>query len=54
VPDWCHAAPTKVHPRVAAIGPAQVRKRLRERGEGGFAKGIVFIAPLRTPMRRTP
>jgi ABC-type uncharacterized transport system substrate-binding protein len=27
------AAPTKVHPHVAAIGPIQVRKGLRERGE---------------------
>jgi hypothetical protein len=27
------AAPTKVHPHVAAIGPAQVRKHLRERRE---------------------
>jgi hypothetical protein len=39
------AEPTKVHPHVAAIGPAQVRKRLRERREARLLHGIVFVAP---------
>jgi hypothetical protein len=30
---------------VAAIGPAQARKRLRERGDGRLPHGIVFVAP---------
>jgi hypothetical protein len=38
-------APTKVHPHVAAIGPAQFRKPLRERGEERLQDGIVFVAP---------
>src|SRR5262249_53383526 len=38
------AAPTKVHPHVAAIGPTQGRKRLRERSDPSL-KGIVFVAP---------
>jgi hypothetical protein len=39
------AAPTKVHPHVAAIGPTQVCKRLRERRDVGLRHGIVFIEP---------
>jgi hypothetical protein len=38
------AAPTKVNPHVAAIGPTQVRKPLRERGEVRLIDGIVFVA----------
>jgi hypothetical protein len=35
---------TKVHPDVAAIGPAQLRKRLGERGVATPCEGIVFVA----------
>ena len=38
------AAPTKVHPHVAAIGPTDVRKRLCERRDPGLRHGIVFVA----------
>jgi hypothetical protein len=38
------AAPPKVHPHLAAIGPAQARKRLRERGDERLRQGIVFVA----------
>jgi hypothetical protein len=38
------ATPTKVHPQVAAIGPAQARKRLSERREANLQNGIVFVA----------
>src|SRR5262249_654839 len=37
------AAPTKVHPHVASIGPAQVRKRSRERRKLRFCQRIVFV-----------
>jgi hypothetical protein len=37
------AAPTKVHPHVAANGPTQARKRSRERREGRL-RGIAFVA----------
>src|SRR6202043_1896720 len=37
------AAPTKVHPHVAAIGPTQVRKRLRERRDAKLHRRIVFV-----------
>jgi hypothetical protein len=37
------AVPTKVHPHVAAIGPTQVRKRLRERGDATLPLKIVFV-----------
>jgi hypothetical protein len=37
------AGPTKVHPHVAAIGPTQARKRLRERGDARIHDGIVFV-----------
>src|SRR6516165_8161423 len=36
-------APTKVHPHVAAIGPTQVRKRLRERKNARLRKRIVLV-----------
>jgi hypothetical protein len=36
-------APTKVHPHVAAIGPTQVRKRLRERRYAKLPLRIGFI-----------
>jgi hypothetical protein len=39
------AAPPKVHPHVAAIGPTQVRKRLRERRAANLPHGIVFVGP---------
>jgi hypothetical protein len=38
------AAPSKIHPQVAAIGPTQVRKRLCERGHVSLPHGIVFVA----------
>src|SRR5215472_615726 len=38
------AAPPNVHPHVAAIGPTQVRKRLRKRREASLLQGIVFFA----------
>jgi hypothetical protein len=38
------AVPPKVHPHVAAIGPTQVRKRLRERRDVSLPHGIVFVA----------
>ena len=34
---------TKVQPHVAAIGPTQVRKRLRERRDARLRRGIVFV-----------
>jgi hypothetical protein len=37
------AAPPKVHPHVAAIGPAQARKRLRERRVATLPLRIVFV-----------
>src|SRR5262249_43930208 len=40
------AAPTEVHPHVAANGPAQVRERLSERRDVSLRHGIVFVAPL--------
>jgi hypothetical protein len=39
------AGPTKVYPHVAATGPTQVRKRLRERGEASLPRRIVFVGP---------
>jgi hypothetical protein len=39
------AVPSQLDPHVAAIGPTQVRKRLRERGEAGLIHGIVFVEP---------
>ena len=37
------ASPTNVHPHVAAFGPAQARKRLRERRVANLPQGIVFV-----------
>jgi hypothetical protein len=37
------AAPTKVHPHVAAFGPAHVRKRMRERRDASLRRGIIFV-----------
>jgi hypothetical protein len=37
------AGPTKVHPHVAAVDPAQVSERLRERKEAGLHHGLVFV-----------
>jgi hypothetical protein len=37
------AGPTKVDPHVAAIGPTQARKRLRERREGKLHLRIIFV-----------
>jgi hypothetical protein len=39
------AVPPKVHPQVAAIGPTQARKRLRERRDESLRQGIVFVEP---------
>jgi hypothetical protein len=36
---------TNVDPQVAAIGPAQLRKCLRERGEEGLRLRIVLVVP---------
>ena len=38
------AAPTNVHPHVAAVGPTQARKRLREGREATLLLGIIFVA----------
>jgi hypothetical protein len=38
------AGPTNVHPHVAAIGPPQVGKRLRERRDARLRRGIVLVA----------
>jgi hypothetical protein len=43
-PIGVSAGPPKVHPQVAAIGPTQARKRLRERREARLIHGIVFVA----------
>jgi hypothetical protein len=40
-----NAAPTRVNPHVAVIGPAQVRKRLRERRVATLPLKIVFVSP---------
>jgi hypothetical protein len=37
------AAPAKVHPRVAAIDPTQVHKRMHERREATLLLGIAFV-----------
>jgi hypothetical protein len=37
--------PPNVHPHVAAIGPAQVRKRLREYRKARLRRRIVFVEP---------
>jgi hypothetical protein len=37
------AAPTKVDPHVAALGPTQVRKRLRERSDAKLSLRIAFV-----------
>ena len=42
-PIGVRAAPTKVHPHIAAIAPTQARKRLRERREVRLVRGIVFV-----------
>jgi hypothetical protein len=42
-PIGVSASITKVHPHVAAIGPTQVRKRLRKRRDPGLRHGIVFV-----------
>src|SRR5437588_320743 len=39
------AAPAKVHPHVEAIGPTQVRKRLRKHRDARPRHGIVFVKP---------
>src|SRR6516164_2203867 len=39
------AAPTDVHPHVAAFGPTQARERLRERREDSVRQRIVFVPP---------
>jgi hypothetical protein len=39
-----NASPTKLHSHVAANGPTDARKRLRERREGRLPQGIVFVA----------
>ena len=44
-PIGVSAAPTKVHAHVAAIGPTEVRKRLRERRDATLRLRIVFVEP---------
>src|SRR5262249_46791697 len=39
------AGPPKVHPRVTAIDPTQVRKRFCERRDVSLRYGIIFVAP---------
>jgi hypothetical protein len=39
------AVPPKVHPQAAAIGPTQVRKRLRKRRVAKLPLRIVFVEP---------
>jgi hypothetical protein len=43
------AAPTNIHPHVAAIGPTQVSKRLSERRIAKFPLRTVYMS---TPIRR--
>jgi hypothetical protein len=38
------AVPPKLHPHIAAFGPTQGRKRLREPREARLPHGIVFVA----------
>jgi hypothetical protein len=38
------ASPTKVNLHVAAFGPTQIRKRLRERRKARSPHGIVFVS----------
>jgi hypothetical protein len=42
-PVYVAGGPTNVHAQVAAIGPTQLRKSLREPGEVGLCLRIVFI-----------
>ena len=49
----CQRTVHPLDPHVAAIGPTQVCKRLSERRVATLPLGIVFIAPMSTPMRRT-
>jgi hypothetical protein len=42
-PIGVSAAPPKVHPHVAAVGPTQVSKRLRERRIATLPVRIVFV-----------
>jgi hypothetical protein len=42
-PVGVSAAPPKVDPHVAAIGPTQVCKRLREGKDARLHRGIVFV-----------
>ena len=37
--------PTNVHSQVAAVGPTQLRKSLREPGKPDLCHGIVFVQP---------
>ena len=51
---WCPinviTEPSKVHAHVAAIGPTQVRKRLRERREARLPHGMLEVQKL-SPLR---
>ena len=38
-------SPPKVHPHVAAFGPTQARKRLRERKYASLGRAVVFVRP---------
>src|SRR5262249_29489032 len=40
-----NAGPTKVDPHIAAIGPTQLRKGLRERRDAKLRRRIVFVEP---------
>jgi hypothetical protein len=44
--------PTNVSPQVAAFGPTQFRKPLREAGEIAFASGSAWFHPISAPTRR--
>ena len=42
---FVNAGPTKVDPHIAAIGPTQLRKGLRERRDAKLRRRIVFVEP---------
>jgi len=37
------AAPTNIHPHIAAIGPTEVRKRLRKHRDQNHRRGIISV-----------
>jgi hypothetical protein len=53
VGQWKRPNPTEVHPHVAAIGPTEARKRLRERRHERPRQGIVFVRVWNEPADAT-